>query len=63
MTRPLSEEIRAARQSAGLTQTKAAALIHATCRAWQKWEAGDAKMNLASWELFNIKIGRSKNHE
>jgi DNA-binding transcriptional regulator YiaG len=52
---PVPEDIRAARQAAGLTQTAAGALLHTTCRTWQKWEAGDRQMHAAMWELFCIK--------
>lgn len=52
---PSSEELRAARKAAGLTQTQAGALLHTTCRTWQQWEAGDRKMHPAFWELFRIK--------
>jgi DNA-binding transcriptional regulator YiaG len=52
---PVPENIRAARQAAGLTQTAAGALLHTTCRTWQKWEAGDRQMHPAMWELFCIK--------
>ncbi len=53
---PLPAEIRAARQSAGLTQTQAAALIHGTMRAWQEWEAGNRRMHPGLWELFLLKL-------
>ena len=57
---PTPEEIKAARKAAGLTQTAAAAVVHAKLRAWQQWEAknGTAShraMSAASWELFCIK--------
>lgn len=52
---PTSEEIRGAREAAGLSQTAAGALVHTTCRTWQQWEAGDRRMHPAFWELFNIK--------
>lgn len=55
LTRPTGTDIRAARQAAGLTQTAAGRLVHAALRTWQQWEAGDAAMPLASWELFRIK--------
>jgi putative transcriptional regulator len=45
---PSPDEIIAARKAAKLTQTAAAALVYATCRAWQLWEAGDRKMGAAS---------------
>ena len=55
MINPLTESIKEARENAGLTQTAAAALVYSTCRAWQKWEAGDARMHPAIFELFCIK--------
>lgn len=57
---PTPAEIRQARETAGLTQPKAAALLHATLRAWQMWEAGDRKMHPAFWELLQIKLKRAK---
>jgi DNA-binding transcriptional regulator YiaG len=53
---PTPEQVRAARQAAGLSQTAAAALIHSALRSWQDWEAGKRKMHPAFWELFNLKI-------
>ncbi|MEX3983809.1 XRE family transcriptional regulator [Paraburkholderia sp. EG287A] len=52
---PAPEAIKAARLAAGLTQTKAAALLYKTCRIFQMWEAGDRPMCPALWELFLIK--------
>lgn len=52
---PSPMEIRSARESAGLTLAAAAALVHASLRSWQQWEAGDRKMHPAFWELFTIK--------
>ncbi|KVP75210.1 hypothetical protein WJ96_05485 [Burkholderia ubonensis] len=52
--RPTPCEIKLAREAAGLTQTKAAALLYKTCRVWQMWEAG-RPMDPAYWELFLIK--------
>lgn len=56
MQSPEPEEIKTARERAGLTQTQAAQLIYGTMRAWQEWEAGNRKMHPGLWELFNIKI-------
>lgn len=53
---PDKEQIRAAREAAGLTQTAAAALIHCTLRGWQEWEAGNRRMHPAFWELWLIKV-------
>lgn len=52
---PTPEEVRAARESAGLSQTSAAERIHSTLRTWQDWEAGKARMHPGLWELFRIK--------
>ncbi|UAN54736.1 hypothetical protein KGP26_29755 (plasmid) [Serratia sp. JSRIV002] len=52
---PTPMEIRAARDSAKLTQSAAAALVHSAAGTWQQWEAGDRKMHLGFWELFLIK--------
>lgn len=55
MLNPVKEEIRKVRESAGLSQTSAADMVHTTCRTWQQWEAGDRRMHPAFWELFRIK--------
>lgn len=60
---PTPEEVRAAREAAGLTQTEAARLVHGTLRAWQGWEAPEGtpaarRMHPGLWELFLIRIGR-----
>lgn len=52
---PRPIEIARARKVAGLTQTEAAELIHASMRAWQQWEAGERQMHPAFYELFLIK--------
>ena len=49
---PTPQEIKQARKATGLSQTKAAALIHSTYRTWQDWEAGKARMHPGLWELF-----------
>lgn len=55
-TNPSPEQIREAREAAGLSQTEAAALIYAGLRGWQEWEAGNRKMHPALWEFFLIKV-------
>jgi putative transcriptional regulator len=55
---PGSEEIRAAREAAGLTQTEAAHLIYCALNSWQQWEAGTRRMHAAFWELFSLKCKR-----
>jgi putative transcriptional regulator len=54
---PTPEQIRAARESAGLTQTEAASLIHGSMRAWQEYEAGNRRLHPGLWELFRMKVG------
>lgn len=57
---PTPQAILEARQAAGLTQTQAATLIHASLRGWQEWEAGTRRMHPAMFELFRIKTGQAK---
>lgn len=57
---PAPDEVRAARDAAGLTQTQAATLVHGTLRAWQGWEAPEGepsarRMHPGLWELFLLK--------
>lgn len=54
---PTPQQVKAAREAAGLTQTAAATLIYSTCRAWQKWEGGEARMHPGMFELFELKTG------
>ena len=55
---PLPEQIKALRLRCGLSQSGAGALVHRTLRNWQQWEKGERAMDLAAWELFNIKAAR-----
>jgi DNA-binding transcriptional regulator YiaG len=60
MTKPTPDEIRAARLSADLTQTEAAAVIGKPLRTWQNWEApvsspAHRAMDAALFELFLLK--------
>jgi transcriptional regulator with XRE-family HTH domain len=50
------EQIRAAREAAGLTLREAAELVYITTRGWQHYEAGTREMPLAYFELFRIKV-------
>lgn len=57
---PTPDEIRAAREALGLTQTEAARVVYASLKAWQNWEAPKGSpehrpMHPAFWELFQIK--------
>lgn len=53
------EAVRAARESASLTQKQAAELVHlgASVR-WAEYERGVRTMDAARWELFLIKAGQ-----
>jgi putative transcriptional regulator len=53
---PTPDEIRTARERAGLTQTEAGLLVHSPLRSWQHWELGERRMHPAFWELFRIKV-------
>ncbi len=55
---PLPEQVKQARTDAGLSRIEAAKLVHVKYRTWQDWELGKAKINLAAWELFLIKINQ-----
>ncbi|WP_347990093.1 hypothetical protein [Methylomonas sp. AM2-LC] len=60
MNNPTPDEIKKARKDAGLTQTKAAVLIYKDLRTWQYWEKGEREMDIALFELFNLKTGLTK---
>lgn len=53
---PAPDDIRMARQCAGMTQERAAAIVYATRRAWQEWEGGRRAMHPALWEYWQIKV-------
>jgi len=55
---PEPAAITAAREAAGLTQARAAAVVHANLRSWQKWEGGERNMHPAVFELFMLKTGQ-----
>lgn len=52
---PSPEQVRAAREAAGLTQAAAGAVVHVDLRSWQRWESGERTMHAAFWELFQLK--------
>lgn len=58
MTPPTPNEIRAARNAAGYTQTEAAALIDCTRDTWAKWEGGKREMHPAFFRLFRLLTGQ-----
>ena len=51
---PTPEQVKAAREAAGLTQTAAGERIHASLRGWQDWESGARRMHPAFFHLFCI---------
>lgn len=57
MTTP--QEIRQAREAAGLTQAQAAALVHSHKITWCNWESGKFPVDPARWELFRLKVAAS----
>lgn len=58
---PLPADVRAARESAGLSQTQAAKLVRSALRTWQQWESGARAMHPGLWELLCIKLGTPEN--
>ena len=58
---PAPEQIRAAREEAGHTQTEAAHAVWSTLRSWQAWEDGGAngrRMPPAAWHLYLLRTGQ-----
>lgn len=65
-TDPGQADIRAARESAGLSARQAAELVGVTTLTWQRWEGQTSrktKMPAACWELFLLKTRRKKSAE
>jgi DNA-binding transcriptional regulator YiaG len=53
---PAPNEIRAAREAAGLSQSKAAAVVGSkSYQRWYEWETGRRNMPIAKFELFLLK--------
>ena len=57
---PSPEEIREAREEAGLTQEAAAGIIFCSYRTWQDWEAGARRMHPAFWLLWRMLRGMAE---
>lgn len=55
MNSPTPDEIRAAREAAGLTQWQASALVYRSTNTWARWEGGSRTMPSGLWELFLAK--------
>ena len=60
MKQPTPADVKSARIAAGLTQTRAAAVIHKKLLAWQRYESGDRSMDCALYELFMLKTGQTE---
>lgn len=54
----LPQQVKDARARSGLSAEKAGALVYVSGRMWRKYEAGDAPIHLACWELFLIKTNQ-----
>lgn len=52
---PTADEVRAARESVGHTETEAAATVYSTLSAWQRWEQGGRRMPPGLRELYSFK--------
>ena len=58
LKQPTPAEIKAVRKLSGLTQQKAAELVHRADGArWREWEGGKYQIDMAVWELYLIKTG------
>jgi putative transcriptional regulator len=55
---PTSEEIRAAREAACLTQLECARMVYTALGTWHQWEADVRRMHPAFWELWQIKAAK-----
>jgi DNA-binding XRE family transcriptional regulator len=52
---PAPAKIRAARITAGITQSQAGALIYSRERTWAGWERGENPLHPALWELWQMR--------
>lgn len=56
---PGCSTVRSAREAAGLTLAKAAALVYLSCpQRWAEYERGERPIDAARWELFLVKTGQ-----
>lgn len=53
----VNEKLKAIRQEHGLSQAKAASLVHVAQRSWARYESGDREPPEGVLELFCIKLG------
>jgi DNA-binding transcriptional regulator YiaG len=59
---PSTTEIRAARDRAGLDEAAAARVVYSSEKFWKECEAGEKRMHPATFELFLIKTGQSREY-
>ncbi len=60
---PTPQQVRETRSKAGLSASKAAALIYRSTRNWQQWELGERAMDPALFELFCLKVTHVRSGE
>jgi predicted transcriptional regulator len=60
---PTPAVIIATRESVGLTQEAAAALIDRSDRAWRAYEAGHRELDPILWQVWRIRAGLDKASE
>lgn len=53
-----ADDVRKARDAAGLTLGAAAEIVGVELRSWQRYESGERKISNGLWELFLIKISK-----
>ena len=57
---PNAEELKAFRQSHGLTQAQIAALCHMKTRTYERYEQGRSPIPLVYWELLLLKLDKKQ---
>ena len=57
------EHLKQLRKGAGLSQSKAADLVHVSQRSWARYESGDRHVPRGVLELFCMKIGKDVQRE
>ena len=56
---PTSDEVRAARAAAGITQQRSAEMVYqASSSNWRAYESGRIKMHPCAWELYLLKTNQ-----
>lgn len=60
---PTPQQVRRAREKAGLSRADAAALVYRSVRVWEKYETGERNMDPAVWELWQMKVNASSGYK